>query len=100
MTHDPYHSLYFVAGGLYFALATYFSIRNYEMTDKDGFWFFMTFFSLSMTGVMIAGGLWSLEVLAENIIHPYYDIFFLVASILLLDATYTLSKKQHKVRTF
>jgi hypothetical protein len=100
MTHDPSHTLFFGAGILYFALAGYFSLRNYQMTKQEGFWFFIMLFSLSMTGVMIAGVLWSSGLVNGETIHPYHDILFLISSIMLLDATYTLHKKHHDVKIF
>jgi predicted membrane channel-forming protein YqfA (hemolysin III family) len=100
MTHDPSHTIWFLAGVVYFALAAYFSFRNYKMTHHEGYWFFMFLFSLSMLGVMVSGTLWSSRAVEEDIIHAFHDIFFLIASILLLDATYTLHKKEHRVKVF
>ncbi len=100
MTHDPVHALYFAAGTLYFVIAFYFSFKNYITTKHDGFWFFILLFTFSMTAVMVAGALWSGELADTNNIHAYYDIFFLMASIFLFTAAYTIHKDHHKIKVF
>jgi hypothetical protein len=100
MTHNPVHALYFVFGVLYFVLAFYFVFKNYLTTKHDGFWFFLLLFTFSMTGVMVAGALSSAQLADPNNIHAYYDTFFLMASIFLFTAAYTLHKEHHKIKVF
>ena len=100
MTHDPTHAIYLGAGALYFGGAFYFALKNYQTTKHDGYWFFMTLFSLSLTGAMIAGVLWSTELVSDEGVHPYYDTLFLLSAFFLFAGTYALSKKHHKVKVF
>jgi hypothetical protein len=100
MSHDPYHAIFFGSGILYFLIGFYFAYKNYNRTDHEGFWFFSMLFSLAMSGVMIAGTLWSTEIVTEQNAIPFHESLFLIASIFLLTATYTLNKKQHKVKVF
>jgi hypothetical protein len=100
MTHNPVHAIYLGAGAIYFAGAMYYAFKNYQITKHDGFWFFMVLFTASMTGVMVAGTLWSANIVSDTSIHPYYDNLFLIASLFLFVATYTLNKKHHKVKVF
>ncbi len=100
MTHNPVHALYFAFGALYFVLAVYFAFKNYRTTNHDGFWFFMLLFTFSMTGVMVAGALSSANLADPDNIHAYYDIFFLMASIFLFTAAFTIHKEHHKIKVF
>jgi len=100
MTHDPVHAVYLGAGAVYFLLAFYYAFRSYQITGHDGFWFFTMLFAASMTGVMISGVLWSLKLVTDMEIHPYYDNFFLLASVFLFVSAYTLSKKHHHIKVF
>lgn len=100
MTHDPSHAIFFAVGILYFVLGGYFSLRNYQMTKHEGFWFFLLLFSISMTGMAVAGTLWSAELADPHSIQADYYSFFLMASIFLFTATYTIHKKHHKIKVF
>ncbi len=100
MVSDPTQALYFGAGALYFAMAFYFAFKNYLTTKHDGFWFFTVLFSLAMTGSMIAGTLWNAKIVSEDAVHPYHDILFLIAAIMLFVAAYTLHKEHHKIKVF
>lgn len=100
MTHDPVHAIFLGAGAIYFAIATYYSARNFKATNREGFWFMMTLFSLSMTGAMISGTLWSAGVFEATLTHPFYDTLFLLGSLFLAVGTYTLGKKHHDVRVY
>jgi TRAP-type mannitol/chloroaromatic compound transport system permease small subunit len=53
-----------------------------------------------MTGVMVAGVLSSANLADPNNIHAYYDTFFLMASIFLFTAAYTIHKEHHKIKVF
>jgi hypothetical protein len=100
MTHDISHSIYLLAGAIYFTGALYFAFKNYQHTNHDGYWFFMILFTMSMIGVMVSGTLWSFEKVSEPTIHPYYDILFLIASIFIFVGAYTLNKEHHEVSVF
>jgi hypothetical protein len=100
MTHDPSHAFYLASAAIYFIIATYFSIRNYLLTKHEGFWFFMSLFSITMAGSMISGTLWSAGIISEDMIHPFYDILFLISAAFLFVGTYTLHKKHHEVKIF
>ncbi len=100
MTHDPSHTVFFIFGALYFGLAFYFAYRNYQMTKGEGYWFFMNLFAIGMTAAMIAGILWSARMVEEEAISALFESFFLIASLFLFVAAYTLSKKEHKVAVY
>ena len=100
MTHETWHSVFFVAGFIYFAVAFVIAFINYRKTHGEGFWFFSMLFSLFFSFAMLSGFLLALGAIDEIRYRILYSIFFLVGNLFAFVAIYTLSKKHHKVRVF
>lgn len=100
MVSETTQALYFGAGSLYFAIAFIFAFKKYKATGHEGFWFFMVLFTIAMADALAAGAIGKLNVISEDVIRPYHGILFLIASIMLFTATYTLHKKHHDIKIF
>jgi len=100
MTHEAWHSIFFVAGVVYFAAALYFAFVNYRKTEHDGFWFFCMLLSFFFSLAMLSSLLWSLEMIGDSLNHFLYDLFFLIGVLFSFVAIYTLTKKHHEVKIF